>query len=83
MLRVALFGAGRIGQVHAQSIVESGDAELAWVCDPVETGGGAVGSSPCPYKRRRAGNFSCPEDAALNVETVKFGRDHGVSAANI
>jgi myo-inositol 2-dehydrogenase/D-chiro-inositol 1-dehydrogenase len=36
MLRVALFGAGRIGQVHARSIVESGEAELAWVCDPVE-----------------------------------------------
>ena len=37
MLRVALLGAGRIGQVHARSIVESGEAELAWVCDPVET----------------------------------------------
>ncbi len=36
MLRVALFGAGRIGQVHARSIVESGEAELAWVCDPIE-----------------------------------------------
>ena len=37
MLRVALLGAGRIGQVHARSIFESGEAELAWVCDPVET----------------------------------------------
>ncbi|OGO58415.1 MAG: inositol 2-dehydrogenase [Chloroflexi bacterium RBG_16_72_14] len=37
MLRVALLGAGRIGQVHARSITESGEAELAWVCDPVET----------------------------------------------
>jgi myo-inositol 2-dehydrogenase / D-chiro-inositol 1-dehydrogenase len=36
MLRVALFGAGRIGQVHARSIVESGEADLAWVCDPIE-----------------------------------------------
>jgi myo-inositol 2-dehydrogenase / D-chiro-inositol 1-dehydrogenase len=36
MLRVALLGAGRIGQVHARSIVESGEAELAWVADPVE-----------------------------------------------
>jgi myo-inositol 2-dehydrogenase/D-chiro-inositol 1-dehydrogenase len=36
MLRVALFGAGRIGQVHARSIVESGEAQLTWVCDPVE-----------------------------------------------
>ena len=36
MLRVALLGAGRIGQVHARSIVESGEAELVWVADPVE-----------------------------------------------
>jgi myo-inositol 2-dehydrogenase/D-chiro-inositol 1-dehydrogenase len=36
MLRVALLGAGRIGQVHARSIVESGEAELTWVCDPIE-----------------------------------------------
>ncbi len=37
MLRVALFGAGRIGQVHARSVVENPDTELAWVCDPAET----------------------------------------------
>lgn len=42
MLRVALFGAGRIGQVHARSIVESGEAELAWVCDPVEAAADAL-----------------------------------------
>lgn len=36
MLRIALFGAGRIGQVHARSIAESADATLAWVCDPME-----------------------------------------------
>ncbi len=42
MLRVALFGAGRIGQVHARSIVESGEAELAWVCDPVEQAASAL-----------------------------------------
>ena len=36
MLRIALLGAGRIGQVHARSITEHGDAQLAWVCDPIE-----------------------------------------------
>ncbi len=36
MLRVALFGAGRIGRVHARTIAESDDTELAWVCDPLE-----------------------------------------------
>ncbi|WP_284744688.1 inositol 2-dehydrogenase [Amycolatopsis sp. RTGN1] len=35
MFRVALFGCGRIGQVHARSIAGHDDAELAWVCDPV------------------------------------------------
>jgi len=36
MLRIALLGAGRIGQVHARSIAEHGDAQLSWVCDPIE-----------------------------------------------
>jgi myo-inositol 2-dehydrogenase/D-chiro-inositol 1-dehydrogenase len=35
VLRVALLGAGRIAQVHAQSVAENPDTELAWVCDPV------------------------------------------------
>jgi len=52
MLRVALFGAGRIGQVHARSIVESGEAELAWVCDPVEAAATSLaaryGARPSP-----------------------------------
>ena len=42
MLRVALLGAGRIGQVHARSIVESGEAQLAWVCDPIEAAATAL-----------------------------------------
>ena len=36
MLRMALLGAGRIGQVHARSIAEHSDAQLSWVCDPIE-----------------------------------------------
>ena len=35
MFRIALFGAGRIGQAHARSIASHEDAQLAWVCDPV------------------------------------------------
>jgi myo-inositol 2-dehydrogenase/D-chiro-inositol 1-dehydrogenase len=45
MLRVALLGAGRIGQVHARSIVENPDTELAWVCDPLETAATALAGS--------------------------------------
>jgi myo-inositol 2-dehydrogenase / D-chiro-inositol 1-dehydrogenase len=45
MLRVALLGAGRIGQVHARSIVENPDAELAWVCDPIEAAATALATT--------------------------------------
>lgn len=36
MLRVALFGCGRIGRVHAAAVAAHPRAELAWVCDPME-----------------------------------------------
>ena len=36
MVRVALFGCGRIGSVHAESVAAHPRAELAWVCDPLE-----------------------------------------------
>jgi len=36
MVRFALFGCGRIGRVHADSIATHPRAELAWVSDPME-----------------------------------------------
>ncbi len=36
MVRLALFGCGRIGRVHADAIAFHRRTELAWVCDPVE-----------------------------------------------
>ena len=57
MLRVALLGAGRIGQVHARSIVESGEAELIWVCDP------AVDAARTLAERHGARWSPEPEDA--------------------
>lgn len=33
-LKVALFGSGRIGQVHARNIAAHPDLELAWIADP-------------------------------------------------
>ncbi len=36
MKRIALFGCGRIGTVHAESVAAHPDAELVWVCDPME-----------------------------------------------
>ena len=36
MTRIALFGCGRIGTVHAESVTANPRAELVWVCDPME-----------------------------------------------
>jgi myo-inositol 2-dehydrogenase/D-chiro-inositol 1-dehydrogenase len=44
MLRVALFGCGRIGRVHAEAVAGHPRAELAWVFDPVETAAEEVAS---------------------------------------
>jgi len=35
-MRIALFGCGRIGRVHADAIASHPRAELAWVCDPMQ-----------------------------------------------
>jgi myo-inositol 2-dehydrogenase/D-chiro-inositol 1-dehydrogenase len=37
LIRFALFGCGRIGRVHADSIDVHPQAELAWVYDPIES----------------------------------------------
>jgi radical SAM protein with 4Fe4S-binding SPASM domain len=37
LIRFALFGAGRIGRVHADSIDVHPRAQLAWVYDPIES----------------------------------------------
>ncbi len=44
MLRIAMLGAGRVGQVHARSISENPEAELALVVDPVEAAASALGA---------------------------------------
>lgn len=42
MTRIAIIGAGRIGQVHARAVQAHPDAELALVCDPFETNARAL-----------------------------------------
>ncbi|MCB1883778.1 MAG: inositol 2-dehydrogenase [Geminicoccaceae bacterium] len=42
MLRFALFGAGRIGRMHADNLVKHPKAALAWVYDVVEASAGEV-----------------------------------------
>ena len=57
MLRFGLFGAGRIGRVHAASVAMHPRAELAVVYDPVEAAAREVaaqyGARP-PGTRRRS-----------------------------
>lgn len=43
-MRIAILGAGRIATVHAASIVDHPDAELALVVDPVEEAARALGA---------------------------------------
>ncbi len=45
MLRIAMLGAGRVGQVHARSISEHPEAELALVVDPIEAAASALGGT--------------------------------------
>jgi myo-inositol 2-dehydrogenase / D-chiro-inositol 1-dehydrogenase len=44
-LKVALFGSGRIGQVHARNIAAHPDLELAWIADPFIKGAQALAAT--------------------------------------
>ncbi len=63
MIRFALFGCGRIGRVHADSIDVHPRAELAWVYDPIESAALEVG------KRYGAATASAV-DAAMDDSSV-------------
>jgi myo-inositol 2-dehydrogenase/D-chiro-inositol 1-dehydrogenase len=63
MLHIALLGAGRIGQVHARSITEHGDAQLVWVCDPIEEAASSLA-------RRFGAKWSVEPQDALNDRSV-------------
>jgi myo-inositol 2-dehydrogenase / D-chiro-inositol 1-dehydrogenase len=63
VIRFALFGAGRIGRVHADSIDVHPRAELAWVYDPIESAALAVA--------KRYGAATAPSvNAAIDDPTV-------------
>jgi myo-inositol 2-dehydrogenase/D-chiro-inositol 1-dehydrogenase len=57
MVRLALFGCGRIGAVHAESIAAHPRAELAWVCDPMEEAARALAA--------RCGGRATPDPATV------------------
>jgi myo-inositol 2-dehydrogenase / D-chiro-inositol 1-dehydrogenase len=64
MLRVALFGSGRIGQVHARSIAMHDEAQLAWICDPVLPGAHALAD-------RYGGRVTADADEVLSDPSVQ------------
>jgi myo-inositol 2-dehydrogenase / D-chiro-inositol 1-dehydrogenase len=63
LIRFALFGCGRIGRVHADSIDVHPQAELAWVYDPIESAALEVAKR---YGAATASTF----DAAIDDRSV-------------
>jgi myo-inositol 2-dehydrogenase/D-chiro-inositol 1-dehydrogenase len=64
VIRFALFGCGRIGRVHADSIDVHPRAELAWVYDPIESAADEVA------KRYGAAAASTVNDAIAAVRRL-------------
>ncbi len=68
MIRFAVIGAGRIGQVHARAVASHPQAELALICDPFEDNA-----------KKLAGQYGVPyvleadEVFASNVDAVIIG----------
>jgi myo-inositol 2-dehydrogenase / D-chiro-inositol 1-dehydrogenase len=63
LIRFALFGCGRIGRVHADSIDVHPRAELAWVYDPIESAAEAV-------VKRYGGSVAPAGDVAMDDPSV-------------
>ena len=88
-LRIALLGAGRIGQVHAASIARSGDAVLQVVCDAFVDGaqrvadrfGGRVTGDPLEALRAEdVDAIVIATPTPTHVDLLEAARDAGVPA---
>lgn len=79
IVRIALIGAGRIGQVHARAIANHPQAELVLVCDPNATAADALAGG--------YGAKSCTDVADLwaddSVEAVIIGSPTGLHAEHL
>jgi myo-inositol 2-dehydrogenase / D-chiro-inositol 1-dehydrogenase len=68
MIRIAMLGAGRVGQVHARSIADTPGAELAMVVDPIEAAASALGGTyGVPYSLDAQDAF---EDASIDAVVI-------------
>ena len=83
MLRIAVIGAGRIGQVHSATIAAHPRAELALVCDPVEEAALALAEGHGARWCTRAEEvFADPEvDAVIVGSPTPFHIPHLLAAA--
>ena len=78
MLRVAMLGAGRVGQVHTRSVSEHQEAELALVCDPVEAAASALGTKwGARWSLDVEDAFSDPSiDAVIDRKSTRLNSSH-------
>ncbi|VEG74487.1 inositol 2-dehydrogenase [Actinomyces slackii] len=83
MLRIAVIGAGRIGQVHAKTIAAHPQAELALVCDPIEEAATALAQTYGARSCTQAEDvFADPKvDAVIVGSPTPFHIPHLLAAA--
>ena len=88
-LKVALFGSGRIGQVHARNIAAHPDLELAWIVDPfiegartlaAGTGAQAVASADEVFANADLDAVIIGSPTNTHVDLISRAMSHGVAA---
>lgn len=88
-LKVALFGSGRIGQVHARNIADHPDLELAWIADPfidgartlaAETGAIAVESADEVFANGDLDAVVIGSPTSTHVDLISRAMARGVAA---
>lgn len=78
MIRFAVIGAGRIGQVHARAVASHPSAELALICDPFEENARALADAhSVPYV------LDVAEVWASDVDAVIIGSPTGLHVEHI
>ncbi len=82
MTRIAIIGAGRIGQVHARAVQAHPQAELALVCDPFETNARALAETHAVAWCLDAGEVFASDDvdAVIIGSPTRFHVDHILAA---
>ena len=70
MFKIALFGAGRIGHVHAKSVAEHKDTVLAYVVDPASVPARALAAAHGAARVDEATALGDPEIAAILIASA-------------